>query len=98
MLKGKNIVICVCGGIAAYKVVEVASRFKKLNAVVKVIMIESAMYENPIVQNNIEVLKKYRYKFIEPAVGTMAMNSELSGKGRLPEPKDIVDIIAQINI
>lgn len=43
MLKGKCVVIGVCGGIAAYKVVEVVSRLKKLGAEVHVIMTESAL-------------------------------------------------------
>lgn len=42
MLKGKCVVVGVCGGIAAYKVVEVVSRLKKLGAEVHVIMTESA--------------------------------------------------------
>ncbi len=42
MLTGKCVVVGVCGGIAAYKVVEVVSRLKKLGAEVHVIMTESA--------------------------------------------------------
>ena len=42
-MKGKTVVVGVCGGIAAYKVVEVVSRLRKLNAEVHVIMTESAM-------------------------------------------------------
>ena len=42
MLQGKTVVVGVCGGIAAYKVVEVVSRLKKLNADVHVIMTENA--------------------------------------------------------
>lgn len=38
MLKGKTVVVGVCGGIAAYKVVDVVSRLKKLEADVDVIM------------------------------------------------------------
>ena len=41
-LAGKNILIGVTGGIAAYKVVEVASRLKKLGASVRVIMTKAA--------------------------------------------------------
>lgn len=41
-LEGKNILIGVTGGIAAYKTVEVASRLKKLGANVKVIMTKAA--------------------------------------------------------
>lgn len=177
MLKNKNIVVCVCGGIAAYKVVEVVSRLKKQEADVHVVMNKSAtkfvtpltfqaissnlvtislydymgnpdinhialaqnadlfvvapatansigkiangiaddivttsiiatrasvlivpamntaMYENKIVQDNIEKLKAYGYKFMEPEVGTMAMKSEKGGSGRLPEPQNIVNNI-----
>ncbi|MBU5426475.1 bifunctional phosphopantothenoylcysteine decarboxylase/phosphopantothenate--cysteine ligase CoaBC [Tissierella pigra] len=42
MLKGKNIVLGVTGGIAVYKACEVVSRLKKLNANVDVIMTEGA--------------------------------------------------------
>ena len=38
MLKGKNILLGVCGGIAAYKAVETASQLRKLGADVDVIM------------------------------------------------------------
>jgi phosphopantothenoylcysteine decarboxylase / phosphopantothenate---cysteine ligase len=43
VLKGKTVVVGVSGGIAAYKVVEVVSRLRKLNAEVHVIMTESAV-------------------------------------------------------
>ncbi|MBU3144505.1 flavoprotein [Clostridium sp. CF012] len=175
MLTNKNIVVCVCGGIAVYKVVDVVSKFKKQNANVFVVISESAtkfvtpltfqsisanlvttslyagmgnadinhislaqnanlfviapataniigkiangiaddivstsisatkapvlfipamntvMYENLIIQNNIEKLKIFGYKFLEPEVGTMAMKSEKAGIGRLPEPITIVN-------
>ncbi len=42
MLEGKTVVVGVCGGIAAYKVVEVVSRLQKLHADVNVIMTENA--------------------------------------------------------
>ncbi|MGE4283332.1 MAG: flavoprotein, partial [Clostridia bacterium] len=42
MLKGKVVVIGVCGGIAAYKAADVISKLKKLNAEVHVIMTHSA--------------------------------------------------------
>ncbi|NLV36028.1 MAG: bifunctional phosphopantothenoylcysteine decarboxylase/phosphopantothenate--cysteine ligase CoaBC [Clostridiaceae bacterium] len=172
-LKGKCCVVGVCGGIAAYKVVDVVSRLKKLDAEVDVIMTASAqefvtaltfrsithrpvitdmfgepeewdvrhislaqkadlfliapataniigklasgiaddmlsttvmatkapvlivpamnynMYANPIVQQNIEKLKKLGYYFMEPDTGRMAEGT--SGKGRLPEPPVIVE-------
>ena len=42
MLEGKNIVLGVCGGIAAYKAADVVSRLKKMAAEVSVIMTKSA--------------------------------------------------------
>lgn len=42
MLKGINVVVGVCGGIAAYKVVDVVSRLKKQGAEVNVIMTKNA--------------------------------------------------------
>ena len=43
MLKNRKILLCVCGGIAVYKCVELASMLVKGGAVVKTIMTESAM-------------------------------------------------------
>ncbi|MDD3766475.1 MAG: bifunctional phosphopantothenoylcysteine decarboxylase/phosphopantothenate--cysteine ligase CoaBC [Eubacteriales bacterium] len=42
MLKGKTVVIGVCGGIAAYKVCEIISKLKKLGANVRVCMTDAA--------------------------------------------------------
>lgn len=41
-LKGKNVVLCVTGGIAAYKAADLVSRLKKMGANVDVLMTESA--------------------------------------------------------
>ncbi|MBY7024507.1 MULTISPECIES: bifunctional phosphopantothenoylcysteine decarboxylase/phosphopantothenate--cysteine ligase CoaBC [Clostridium] len=52
------------------------------------------MYENPIVQGNIEKLKTLGYEFIEPASGRLACGD--IGKGKLEDPKIIVDrVISQ---
>jgi phosphopantothenoylcysteine decarboxylase/phosphopantothenate--cysteine ligase len=47
-----------------------------------------AMYENPFVQRNLNSLKTMGYNVMEPDFGYLACGEE--GKGRLPEPKDIV--------
>jgi len=47
------------------------------------------MYENKIVQENIKKLKEYGYKFAEPASGMLACGTE--GKGRFPGTKEIVE-------
>jgi phosphopantothenoylcysteine decarboxylase / phosphopantothenate---cysteine ligase len=178
MFSNKNIVLGVCGGIAAYKACELTSRLKKLNANIDVIMTKSAaefvtqltfqslslneviidmfekpkyweiehislakkadliviapataniigklasgiaddmltttvmaskaikliapamntnMYENMIVQKNIEILKQLGYHFIEPAVGRLACGD--IGKGKMAEPELIEDKIKEL--
>lgn len=175
MLKGKHIVIGVTGGIAAYKVVDVVSRLKKLNAEITIIMTENAskfvtpltfrslslnevvvdmfapptkwevehiaiaqradlfliapatanmigkiaggiaddmlstvvmatkapvwiapamntgMYTNPIVQDNLKKLKSYGYHFIDPDEGRLACGD--IGAGKLAQPEKIVEKI-----
>ncbi|MEE3452038.1 bifunctional phosphopantothenoylcysteine decarboxylase/phosphopantothenate--cysteine ligase CoaBC [Dialister sp.] len=49
------------------------------------------MYENPIVQENIERLKKFGYEFVEPESGHLACNT--TGKGRFPKLETIFDAI-----
>jgi phosphopantothenoylcysteine decarboxylase/phosphopantothenate--cysteine ligase len=52
------------------------------------------MYENPIVQNNIERLKQLGYYFIDPASGRLACGDY--GRGKLAAPEDIVNEIVKI--
>ena len=47
------------------------------------------MLENPIVQDNIEKLKRFGYEIIEPAEGYLACGYE--GKGKLPEESYLVE-------
>ena len=177
MLQGKNILLGVSGGIAAYKMANVASMLTKLHADVHVVMTENAtkfitaetfevltknkvytdtfderpddpvhvphislgtgadliliapataniigkiangiaddmlstvvlparcpillapsmnvyMLENPIVQDNIEKLKRFGYEIVEPAEGYLACGYE--GKGKLPEESYLVQRI-----
>lgn len=49
------------------------------------------MYNNPIVQDNMKKLKSYGYTFLEPDDGLLACGD--SGKGRLPEPAAIVEAV-----
>ena len=174
MLKGKNILLGVTGGIAAYKMADVASMLVKLHADVHVVMTENAtkfipaetfqvltknkvyvdvfdenpddyvnvphvslgssadvvliapatanvigkiangiaddmvtttvlparcpvliapsmnvyMLENPIVQDNIEKLRRFGYTIIEPDDGHLACGYD--GKGKLPQPEVLV--------
>jgi len=54
------------------------------------------MYENPIVQDNIKKLKSFGYEFIDPAEGRLACGT--SGKGKLESPDVIVDrVLMELN-
>ncbi|WP_300452656.1 bifunctional phosphopantothenoylcysteine decarboxylase/phosphopantothenate--cysteine ligase CoaBC, partial [Fusobacterium sp.] len=49
------------------------------------------MYNNPILKENINKLKKYGYRFIDSDEGFLACN--VNAKGRLKDEKEIVKII-----
>lgn len=175
MLKGKTVLLGITGGIAAYKIANLASALVKLHADVNVIMTQNAtnfinpitfesltgnkcivdtfdrnfkfkvehialaeladvfmiapasanvigkiangiaddmltttfmackkkkilapamntnMYENPIVQDNIKKLKDYGMEIIEPATGYLACGT--TGSGKLPDEKILLEYI-----
>ena len=49
------------------------------------------MYENPVTQDNLEILKKYGWQVITPASGRLACGAV--GAGKLPEPEELVQYI-----
>lgn len=51
----------------------------------------TAMYKNTIVAENLEKLVRHGYHHMVPDSGTMAMKAEGVGIGRLPEPAAIVE-------
>jgi phosphopantothenoylcysteine decarboxylase/phosphopantothenate--cysteine ligase len=53
----------------------------------------SKMWENPIVQENVKKLKGYGYLFAGPSIGKLANGA--SGPGRFADPDDIVRVIEQ---
>ena len=54
----------------------------------------TAMYENPIVQENIAYLKEKGYLFIEPDSGWLACGD--LGAGKLPAPEKIVEYVVDV--
>lgn len=75
MLKGKTIVIGVSGGIAVYKVCDIVSQLKKLNATIHVIMTKSAtefvapltfrsLSQQPVVVDMFEKIEKWDIEHI----------------------------------
>ena len=49
------------------------------------------MYQNPIVQDNLRILKKYGYEVITPASGYLACGD--IGAGKMPEPETLMKYI-----
>ncbi len=177
MLRGKTVVLGVTGGIAAYKIISLASMLKKQHANVEVIMsqnaakfiapitfesltgtkclvdtfdrefkfdvehialakradvfmiapatanviakvahgiaddmltttflackkpklvvpaMNTAMYENPVTQDNMAICRRYGMKVIEPAVGYLACGD--TGAGKMPEPAELFEYLIQ---
>ena len=51
----------------------------------------TGMYENPVTQDNLDILRRYGWEVIEPASGRLACGAV--GKGKMPEPEDLVQHI-----
>ncbi|MBR2937489.1 MAG: bifunctional phosphopantothenoylcysteine decarboxylase/phosphopantothenate--cysteine ligase CoaBC [Oscillospiraceae bacterium] len=49
------------------------------------------MYENPVTQDNLQILQKYGWQVITPASGRLACGAV--GSGKLPEPEELVQYI-----
>ncbi len=51
----------------------------------------TAMYENPVVQDNIRRLREFGIRVIEPAEGRLACGD--TGPGKMPEPEELLSYI-----
>ena len=51
------------------------------------------MYENPVTQDNLDILRGYGWQVVEPASGYLACGD--TGAGKLPEPEELLDWILQ---
>ena len=51
----------------------------------------TAMYENPIVRDNMRTLKQYGFEVIPPAAGRLACGD--TGAGKMPEPEVLMEYI-----
>ena len=49
------------------------------------------MYENPVTQDNLDILRRYGWEVVEPASGYLACGAV--GKGKLPEPEVLLQVI-----
>ncbi len=48
------------------------------------------MYENPVTQDNLDILRRYGWEVVEPASGRLACGAV--GKGKLPEPEVLLEV------
>ncbi len=51
------------------------------------------MFENPVVQDNLEILKKYGWEIVQPAVGYLACGA--TGSGKMAEPDILLEYISR---
>ena len=49
------------------------------------------MYENPVTQDNLDILRKYGWEIVDPASGRLACGAV--GKGKMPEPEDLLECV-----
>ena len=49
------------------------------------------MYENPVTQDNLNILRHYGWEVVEPASGYLACGAV--GKGKMPEPEVLLQVI-----
>ena len=51
------------------------------------------MFENPVVQDNLKILDHYGYEIVSPATGYLACGD--TGTGKMPEPQELLEYILQ---
>ena len=91
-----NIIGKVANGIADDMLSTILSAISLRKPVFFALAMNVNMYENPILNENIDKLKTYGYRFIDTNEGLLACNYE--AKGRMKEPEEIVDIIERYNL
>ena len=91
-----NIIGKVANGIADDMLSTILSAISLRKPVFFALAMNVNMYENPILNENIDKLKTYGYRFIDTNEGLLACNYE--AKGRMKEPEEIVGIIERYSI
>ena len=91
-----NIIGKVANGIADDMLSTILSAVSLRKPVFFTLAMNVNMYENPILNENIDKLKTYGYRVIDTNEGLLACNYE--AKGRMKEPEEIVDIIVRHDI
>lgn len=81
-----NVIGKIAGGIADDMLTTTVMACKK--PVIIAPAMNTKMYENPILQDNLEKLRGYGYEIVEPAAGHLACGT--SGKGKMPSEEVLV--------
>ena len=87
-----NIIGKLANGIADYMLSTNALSMKGIPMLIAPAM-NTRMYENPFVQDNIDKLKKYGYQIIEPKEARLACGD--TGKGALADVDEIISIVQE---
>lgn len=87
-----NVIGKIANGIGDDMLTSVALAMRDIPMLIAPAM-NTRMYENPVVQENIEKLKKYGYRFIEPREAILA-DGDL-GKGALADVDEIIRIVTE---
>ena len=95
-LADRELIVGVCGGIAAYKTADVVSRVVQATAcpVLLAPAMNARMWQNPIVQRNVTALREADYKFVGPEEGWQACRTV--GPGRMAEPEAILQAVVEL--
>lgn len=86
-----NVIARIAHGIADDMLTTTFLACKKPKLVVPAM--NTAMYENPITQDNLGICRRYGMKVIDPAEGYLACGD--TGAGKMPEPAVLFDYIMQ---
>lgn len=86
-----NIIAKLAHGIADDMLSTTALAFNK--PIIVSPAMNTRMYENPITQDNLEILRKYNFKVIEPDTGRLACND--IGTGKMPSEQVLMDYIVK---
>jgi len=86
-----NVIAKIAHGIADDMLTTTFLACKKPKLVVPAM--NTAMYENPVTHDNLEICRKYGMKVIDPAKGYLACGD--TGAGKMPEPTVLFEYIMQ---
>ncbi|HUU83675.1 MAG TPA: flavoprotein [Phycisphaerae bacterium] len=86
-----NVIGKIAGGIADDMVSTLVSA--ATGPVILAPAMNTRMWENPVLQQNVQKLREHGYRLIEPGEGWLACRTV--GSGRMAEPDEILDVVVE---